>query len=348
MKRYDYSFLRDLRIPAQFMTFSNAIYTLRGIEAEKKAQYPALFTALQKLAVVQSVKGSNAIEGIVTTDRRIEAIVNQSAAPKNHSEREIAGYRDALELIHTRHEDLALNEETVLNLHRILLGQTGQTWGGQYKRENNIIRETLADGTSRVRWTPVPARETPAAMEQFYLAAADARDDAGIDGLLLIPCVILDFLCIHPFRDGNGRMSRLLSLLMLYKSGFDIARYISFEEQINENKARYYEALKQSSAGWHDNANDYVPFMENFLFTLYRCYQELNKRFLTLGTEKVSKKARVESAVMNAFLPIGKKELCELVPDVSVSTVEQVLSELLRRGRIRKVGSTRGAKYIKS
>ena len=185
-------------------------------------------------------------------------------------------------------------------------------------------------------------------MKQLYLAYTDARDDSEIDQLLLIPCVILDFLCIHPFRDGNGRMSRLISLLLLYKNGFDISRYISFEEQINAKKGSYYEALKQSSAGWHENANDYIPFIENFLFTLYLCYKELDKRFLTLGTKKTSKKKRVEGAVMNAFLPISKKELQDLMPDISATTIEQVLGSMIKDGVIRKIGSTRNAKYIKN
>ena len=266
----------------------------------------------------------------------------------NHNEREIAGYRDALRLIHARNAEMSLNEELVLNLHRILLEQTALPYGGRYKAEDNIIRETYADGTGRIRWTPVSAKDTPKAMEQLFLAYTEARDDSGLDQLLLIPCVILDFLCIHPFRDGNGRMSRLLSLLLLYKNGFDISRYVSFEEQINAMKGSYYEALKQSSAGWHENKNDCIPFIENFLYTLYLCYKELDRRFLTLGTKKVSKTKRVEAAVLNAFLPIGKKELLELLPDVSPTTVEKVLSSMLKEGRIRKIGSTRNAKYIKT
>ena len=348
MKHFDYSFLRNMRVPVRFMTFTNTIYTLRNMEEEKKAIYPDIFTALQKIAVIQSVKGSNAIEGIVTTDKRIEEIVNQSSAPLNHNEQEIVGYRDVLNLIHTRHGDISLNEEVVLNLHRILLENTDLPYGGRYKTEDNIIRETYSDGTSRVRWTPVSAKDTGEAMRQLFLAYTSARDDSEINQLLLIPCVILDFLCIHPFRDGNGRMSRLLSLLLLYKNGFDISRYVSFEEQINAMKGSYYDALKQSSAGWHENTNDYIPFIENFLYTLYLCYKELDKRFLTLGSKKVSKKKRVEDAVINAFLPISKKEICDLLPDVSATTIEQVLGSMMRDKKIKKIGLTKNAKYIKN
>ena len=347
MRRFDYSFLRNIKVPVNFMTFTNAIYTIKNLEEEKKNIYPDIFTALQKIAIVQSVKGSNEIEGIVTTDKRIEEIVNQSSAPLNHNEQEITGYKNALNLIHSDSDKMSLNEDLILNLHKILLEKIEVSYGGSYKTEDNIIRESYKDGTSFVRWASVSSQDTPKAMKEFILAYMEARDDSLIDGLLLIPCVILDFLCIHPFRDGNGRISRLLTLFLLYKSGFDISKYISFEEQINKMKGNYYEALKRSSIGWHDNQNDYIPFIENFLYTLYLCYKELDKRFLTLGTKKVSKKKRVESAIMNSFLPISKKELQALLPDISLTTIEAVLASMLNDGKIKKIGSTKSAKYIK-
>ena len=348
MRKFDYTFLKDLYVPTSFLGLTNKIYELRSVEEEKKRMYPDMFTSLQKIAVVQSVKGSNAIEGIITTDKRIEEIVNQSSAPLNHSEREIAGYRDALNMIHEGYEDLSLSEETALGLHTVLLSQTGLEDGGKYKVEDNAIYERFADGSMQIRWNPVSAKETPAAMKQLFYAYSAARNDAGIDQLLLIPCFVLDFLCIHPFSDGNGRMSRLLSLLLLYKNRFDISKYISFEEQINLMKGEYYEALKSSSYGWHENSNDYIPFMENFLLSLYLCYKELDKRFLTLGSKKVNKRERVENALMNAFIPISKKEICRLFPDISVTTVETVISSLLKEGRIKKIGTTRDARYIKT
>ena len=347
MRRFDYSFLRNIKVPVNFMTFTNAIYTIKNLEEEKKNIYPDIFTALQKIAIVQSVKGSNEIEGIVTTDKRIEEIVNQSSAPRNHNEQEITGYKNALNLIHSDSDKMSLNEDLILNLHKILLEKIEVSYGGSYKTEDNIIRESYKDGTSFVRWVPVSSQDTPKAMKELILAYMEARDYSLIDGLLLIPCVILDFLCIHPFRDGNGRISRLLTLFLLYKSGFDISKYISFEEQINKMKGNYYEALKRSSIGWHDNQNDYIPFIENFLYTLYLCYKELDKRFLTLGTKKVSKKKRVESAIMNSFLPISKKELQALLPDISLTTIEAVLASMLNDGKIKKIGSTKSAKYIK-
>lgn len=348
MKLYSYSFLRNITIPVNFLNMTNSIYTLRSIANDKKHNYPDLFTALKKIALVQSVKSSNAIEGIVTTDKRIEDIINRSSAPLNHNEQEIAGYRDALDMIHTHYEALSVNEETIQELHRILFSQTDSGFSGKYKSENNIIREVGADGTSLVRWTPVSAQDTPEAMKELIYAYIDARDDASINQLLLIPCFVLDFLCIHPFRDGNGRMSRLLSLLLLYKAGFDVSMYVSFEEQINNMKASYYESLKQSSIGWHENANSYIPFMENFLYTLYLCYKELDRRFLTLGSNKVSKKQRVEQTVLSAIIPISKKEIMDILPDVSMTTVEQILGDMIRDGRIKRIGTTRKARYMKN
>ena len=348
MRKFDYSFLKNLMVPISFVQMAQTIYSLKSISDEKKKNYPDLFTSLQKIAIVQSVKGSNAIEGIVTTDERIEAIVNKSSAPLNHSEMEIAGYRDALSSIHQNYDDMDLDETTILNLHKILLSQTNLSYGGMYKKGDNVIRETYADGTSRIRFSPISANDTPEAMSRLIVAYQEAKDDAGINQLLLIPCAILDFLCIHPFRDGNGRMSRLLTLLLLYKADFDISKYISFEEQVNKMKGKYYEDLKKSSDGWHENQNDYVPFIENFMYTLYLCYRELDKRFLTLSTEKVSKKQRIEQIVLSAFIPVSKKEIRDLLPDVSISTIESVLGEMLRDKRIVKIGTTKNSRYKKA
>lgn len=185
-------------------------------------------------------------------------------------------------------------------------------------------------------------------MEQLVLAYQEARNKSSINQLLLIPCVILDFLCIHPFRDGNGRISRLLSLLLLYQNDFDAGKYISFEEQINQRKGNYYNALKQSSKGWHDNKNDYAPFMQEFLLELYHCYKELDKRFAIIGSGKITKQARVEATVLNSLTPISKNEICKILPDISATTVELVLGEMVRNGSILKVGAGRNTKYIKN
>ena len=224
----------------------------------------------------------------------------------------------------------------------------GSKFGGQYKTQDNVILEIDSEGMRRVRFQPTPASETPKAMEQLELAFLAARSDANINQLLLIPCVILDLLCIHPFQDGNGRMSRLLSLLMLYKSGFDAGKYVSFEEQINNHKAYYYEALRQSSTGWETNGNSYFPFIENFLSMLYMCYKELDKRFAVVHGKKITKKARVEATVLNSLTPLSKAEICKILPDVSPTTVEAVLGEMVKTNSVKRIGAGRATRYIRA
>ena len=228
----------------------------------------------------------------------------------------------------------------------MMMNYAGYEYGGKYKTDDNVILEIDANGNRQVRFRPIPASETSKAMEQLELAYMAARSDANINQLLLVPCVILDFLCIHPFRDGNGRMSRLLSLLLLYKNGYDTGKYVSFEEQINKFKSYYYDSLQQSSIGWDTNENNYFPFIENFLSTLYMCYKELDKRFAIVHGEKITKKARVEATVLNSLTPLSKAEICKILPDVSPTTVEAVLGEKVKTGSIRRIGSGRTTRYI--
>ena len=297
MRRFDYSFLNNGLLPANLVNLTSSIASLKTMAGVRKEEYAKVFTELEAVAKIQSIKSSNAIEGIVTSDERIAAIVNQNSAPLNHNEAEIAGYRDALNAIHTDHAHMDFRQRDILRLHEMLMAIAGYAYGGQYKTDDNVILEVDADGNRRVRFRPTPAAETAEAMEQLELAYMDARDDANINQLLLIPCVILDFLCIHPFRDGNGRMSRLLSLLLLYKNGYDAGKYVSFEEQINKYKAFYYEALRQSSDGWAENQNTYFPFIENFLSTLYMCYKELDKRFAVITLAEGSKQFRLKTSL---------------------------------------------------
>jgi len=346
MKRFDYSFLEKGMLPAGLVNVVSAIVELRARESQLKDNYPDVFTRLESIARVQSVKGSNAIEGIVTSEQRVNEIVNQNSAPLNHNEAEIAGYRDALNLIHESDDSLDIRERDILRLHEIMLSYTPVN-GGAYKQSENVIMEVDAAGQRRVRFAPTPASETAAAMEQLILSFMDARSNYSVNQLLLIPCFVLDFLCIHPFADGNGRISRLLSLLLLYKNDFDAGKYISFEEQINKGKWGYYEALRLSSYGWHENTNSYFPFIENFVTTLLYCYKELDKRFAVVCVKKVSKRARVEATVLNSLLPISKQEICYVLPDVSPTTVEAALAVMVSNGVVDKVGLGKNTKYIK-
>ena len=348
MHRFDYSFLDNGLLPAGLFNLTADIYSLKAMSLDRKEQFEEIFTELTAIARVQSVKGSNAIEGIVTTDERINEIVNGNSVPLNHSEQEIAGYRDALAAVHTEYEQMDLRETDILRLHSIMLNIAGYQYAGKYKEYDNDIIEEDKDGRRRVRFHPTSAADTPDEMQQLILAYQEARDNPNINQLLLIPCVILDFLCIHPFRDGNGRISRLLSLLLLYKNGFDVGRYISFEEQINQRKGNYYDALKNSSTGWHDNQNDYSAFIMEFVTTVYMCYKELDKRFAVVGTRKVTKQARVEATVLNSLTPISKSDIGKILPDISPTTIEAVLGQMVRTGAIRKIGTGRNIRYIKN
>jgi prophage maintenance system killer protein len=319
MHKFDYSFLDNGMLPARLVNITTDIYSLREMARSRKDQFADVFTELAVIAKVQSVKSSNEIEGIITTDERIHAIVNGNSAPLNHNEQEIAGYRDALAVVHTDYADMDFRQSDILRLHAIMMNIAGYSYAGKYKDE----------------------------MEQLVLAYQEARDNPNVNQLLLIPCVILDFLCIHPFRDGNGRMSRLLSLLMLYRNGFDAGKYISFEEQVNIRKGNYYEALQQSSISWHENESDYSAFIMEFLTTLYMCYKELDKRFAVVGNRKVTKQARVEATVLNSLTPISKTDIGKILPDVSATTIEAVLGQMVRKGQIRKVGTGRGTRYVR-
>lgn len=347
MRIFDYSFLDNGLLPVSLVNLTSGIASLKTMAGVRKDEYAKIFTELESIARVQSVKSSNAIEGIVTSDERINAIVNQNSAPLNHNEAEIAGYRDALNAIHMGYEYMDFRQSDILRLHEMMMSIAGYEYVGQYKTDDNVILEVDANGRQRVRFRPMPAAETPEAMEQLELAYLAARNNANINQLLLIPCVILDFLCIHPFRDGNGRMSRLLSLFLLYKNGYDAGKYVSFEEQINNYKAYYYEARRQSSEGWEKNENSYFPFIENFLSTLYMCYKELDKRFAVVHGKKITKKARVEATVLNHLTPISKAEICRILPDVSPTTVEAVLGAMVKSGSIRRIGQGRNSKYVR-
>lgn len=346
MRKFDYSFLDNGLLPASLVNLTSVIYSLKTGAEIRKDEYEKIFTELEKIAKVQSVKSSNAIEGIITSDERIKQIVNQSSEPLNHNEQEIAGYRDALNQIHLHYEDIDFSENTILKLHETMMSYGGYEYGGRYKIDDNLIIEEDKEGNRKVRFKPISAKDTPKAMEQLILAYIDASNNSNINQLLLIPCVILDFLCIHPFKDGNGRMSRLLSLLLLYKNGFDAGKYVSFEEQINNNKGYYYETLKESSIAWETNENIYIPFIQNFLSTLYLCYKELDKRFNVVNSKKITKKARIEATVLNSLTPISKMEICGILPDVSPTTVEAVLGALVKDGRVQIIGNGRNTKYI--
>lgn len=241
----------------------------------------------------------------------------------------------------------SFSEEQILAFNKLLLSYESPIYAGNYEKEDNVIVEIDAKGRRFVRFTPTLAKDTKQAMQQLVLAYMDARDDEKVNQILLVPCVILDFLCIHPFVDGNGRMSRLLSLMLLYKKDYVIGKYISFESQINKFRYEYYEALKYSSYEWGEGNNNYFPFINNFLMTMIRCYRELDKRFDILSGENLNKKERVREAILKSLVPVSRRDIQILWPDISIDTIKKALIELQKQGIIQKIGLFKDAKYYK-
>ncbi|HJJ28974.1 MAG TPA: Fic family protein [Methanocorpusculum sp.] len=345
MHTYDYTFLETAPVSVPILNLTARIYALREQTANALPDNAKLFDRLETQAKIASVTSSNAIEGIVTTDARISELA-EGALPLTHDEAEIAGYNDVLNLIHTEFEDMVFDEKSVLAMHKMMLAKSGAPDGGKYKSADNFILEYSARGEKKIRFKPVPAKETKSAMKQLMLAYGEAKDNAAINPLLLIPCVVLDFLCIHPFRDGNGRISRLISLLLLYQCGFTAGRYSSLEAKIDAARELYYTGLKTSSAGWNENKNNYLPFIEFFLRMLYESYLELSN---TVAENRAgSKSDRIEKAVLTALVPVSKAEICRSLPDVSPTTVEAVLGKLVREGRVIKSGAARSTKYFRA
>ena len=302
-------------------------------------------TQLVELAKIQSTEASNKIEGIFTSDERLKKIVLDKTTPQTRNEQEIAGYRDVLATIHENYEYIPLRPSMILQLHRDLYKFSGMSIGGNYKNSDNVIAKTDADGNRFIRLQPVPAWETPEAIA----LACKAYDEAvkqGADPLLLIPMFILDFLCIHPFNDGNGRMSRLLTLLLLYRSGYIVGKYISIEKVIEQSKETYYEALQQSSLGWHENENDYASFVRYMLGAIVAAYRDFSSRVKVLVTSGMSKPERIRELIKGTFGRITKTEIMEQCPDISQATVQRTLIDLHKSGEIIKLSGGRYTAYI--
>ena len=301
---------------------------------------------LLEVAKIQSTEASNCIEGIVTTNERLKKIVREKTIPRNRSEKEIAGYRDVLAAIHESHDYIPPKPSIILQLHRDLYKYSGKSIGGSFKNSDNVIAEELPDGQQIVRFEPVPAWETPEAVAALCNAFEAAMQDTELDPLLLIPIFILDFLCIHPFNDGNGRMSRLLTLLLLYRSGYIVGKYISIEKLISDTKETYYDALQASSCNWHEGTNDYAPFVTYMLGVLAAAYRDFESRIELLTAKGLSKPDRVREIIKNHLGKITKSEIMAKCPDISQITVQRALAELLKSGEIIKLSGGRYTSYI--
>ncbi len=345
MRIYDYRGKWQKLLTPDIVSLLTTIHEYKGEQnlfIEAKADSLA---QLLEVARIQSTEASNRIEGIQASDERLKALVKDKTMPKTRNEREIAGYRDVLKTIHESYEHIPLKSSMILQLHRNLYKFEGYDIGGKYKTVDNLIEEEKGDGTVSVRFRPVPAWETAESVEKLCGAFQEASAMEKADSLLLIFMFILDFLCIHPFRDGNGRMSRLLTLLLLYREGYIVGKYISIEKQIEISKDNYYDALKESSAGWQENENDYAPFVQYMLEVLASVYREFSSRVALLTTEGLSKPGRVRKLIQETVGTVTKAEILKKCPDISQITVQRALAELVESGEVLKIGGGRYTKY---
>lgn len=346
MRSFDYKEEWKKLLTPEIVMYLTQIHEFKGEQTlfiEAKAD---TLSQLVDIAKIQSTEASNKIEGIYTSDERLKALVKDSTRPRTRNEREIAGYRDVLNTIHENHDYIPPKPSIILQLHRDLYKFEGMDIGGRYKTSDNIIEEQDAEGNKSVRFRPMPAWETPEAIEKLCQSYDEALNSENIDALIIIPMFVLDFLCVHPFNDGNGRISRLLTLLLLYRSGYIVGKYISIEKLIEQTKEIYYESLQLSSAGWHENKNDYEPFVKYMLGVIVAAYRDFSSRVSLLTTQGMSKPDRVKEIIRATLGPITKTEILAKCPDISQVTVQRALADLVDKGDIVKLGGGRYTKYI--
>lgn len=347
MRDFDYIASPAKLLTPEIVQMVGSIHEHKGKqELFLEANIDELKTLLE-VALIQSTGASNRIEGIFTSDKRLEELVSQKAEPRNRSEQEIAGYREVLSTIHESYEYINPRPNIILQLHRDLYSYSQGAAGGSYKNSDNVIAETDAEGHQKARFIPVPAFQTAEAMEELCTRFLEAWEADRIDKLVLIPMFILDFLCIHPFNDGNGRMSRLLTLLLFYKAGYIVGKYVSMEMLIEKTKETYYEALQASSTGWHEGENSYEPFVKYYLGIMLKAYNEFESRVEHLKHRSLSKPDRIKAVIDNKVGKITKKEIMELCPDISKVTVERTLTDLVKSGYIAKVGAGPSTGYVR-
>ena len=347
MRIFDYRKTPEKLLTPEIVQMIASIHEHKGKqELFLEANQDELKTLLE-VAMIQSTGASNRIEGIYTTDKRLKELVSQKAEPRNRSEEEIAGYREVLAMIHESYEYIVPRSNMILQLHRDLYSFSRGAVGGNYKNSDNLIAEIDSEGHEKVRFIPVPAFQTAEAVEELCNRFWEAWEADYIDKLILIPMFVLDFLCIHPFNDGNGRMSRLLTLLLFYKAGYIVGKYISMEMLIEKTKETYYEALQASSGDWHENENAYEPFVRYYLGVTLKAYNEFENRVEHLKNRSLSKPDRIKDLIDQKIGKITKKEIMDTCPDISKTTIERTLTELVKNGHIAKVGSGPATGYVR-
>ncbi len=349
MRGFDYSKLSNMKWDNEILLLCSKIHECKGRQDLFVRQKPAQLVRLIEVAKIQSTESSNRIEGIVTTSTRIKKLVEEKTAPKNRDEKEILGYRNVLNTIHDSHEYISVSKNHILQLHRDLLQPAGISHGGNFKNVQNYIKETKPDGTEVVRFTPLAPYETPEAIDMICNSFRDTLALEIVDPLILIPTFICDFLCIHPFNDGNGRMSRLLTLLLLYKCGYEVGKYISIEKQIETTKDVYYDVLQEINHGWNEEENDPTPFIKYMLQMVLGCYMEFEERVGVMEETGVKSSSYdvVKAYVDNKLGKFTPAEVLAECPSVGRTSIFNALKKLVEEGYIEKHGERKAAFYVK-
>ena len=346
MRDFNYSKIKEQKWDSEVLSLIAAIYKYAGKQELYLKQRPDELEKLVEIAKIQSTESSNAIEGIVTTNTRIKQLVEESTTPKNRDEEEIAGYRDVLNIIHESFDAIPITKNYILQLHKILYSHMNNPIAGQTKTVQNYISATYPDGHTEVFFTPMVPFETPKALEKICEEYNRVIGNLEVEPLIAIPVFIHDFLCIHPFNDGNGRMSRLLTTLLLYRSGFYVGKYISLEAKIAKNKDLYYEALGKAQKGWHEGEEDVVPFIKYLLGTILAAYKDFEDRFEIIG-EKLPALEMVRKATKNKIGKFSKQDIRELCPSLSISSIEGSLRTLVKEGELMRGGSGKATYYVR-
>ena len=346
MRNFNYSSIKDQKWDSGILGLIAAIYKEAGKQEMYLKQRAEELEKLVEIAKIQSTEASNAIEGIVTTNTRIKQLVAEKTTPRNRNEQEIAGYRDVLAIIHESFDAIMISQNYILQLHKILYSHMNNPLAGRTKNVQNYISATYPDGNTKILFTPIAPYETPKALDAICDEYNRVIGNMELEPLIAIPVFIHDFLCIHPFNDGNGRMSRLLTTLLLYRSGFYVGKYISLEAKIAKNKDLYYEALQASQDGWLEGKEDPVPFIKYLLGTILAAYKDFGDRF-SLVEEKKPALEIVRMATVNKIGRFTKQDIRELCPSLSISSIEGALRTLVDNGELIREGSGKNTCYYR-
>ena len=346
MRTFNYAALKNQSWDSEILGLVAAIYKEAGKQELCLKQRPEELEKLVEIAKIQSTEASNAIEGIVTTSTRIKQLVEEKTTPKNRDEQEIAGYRDALNIIHENFDAIPITRNYILQLHKVLYSHMHNPMGGKTKSVQNYISATYPDGHVETLFTPLAPYETPEALDRICEEYNRVIGNMEVEPLIAIPVFIHDFLCIHPFNDGNGRMSRLLTTLLLYRNGFYVGKYISLEAKIAENKDLYYSALQQAQTGWREGTEDVLPFIKYLLGTILAAYKDFEDRFLLVET-KLPALETIRRATMNQIGRFTKQDIREQCPALSISSIEGALRKLVDAGELKREGAGKNITYYR-